>query len=241
MTFSFLEERSNDFAPFGFLNSFSSVVFLCLIWLYIKIDINVFNQATHYSLIFGIHENKSSQKNWITDSRKLVYMKYLEKADSQKLVLAKCGFFDLAKINALKVGKNNSTVLFIQVIESIHVFIWWYQYWNRLSIYKKLKDSPYFFSNKLYPLPKTAINIFSEFSWFTFPHFLSFNLINLIFLLAYFVFSGNSDCHTVGCTFQIGTLLDVFLVVFYFCEHIIIEKNNIPGVPKKTLHKLKPV
>ena len=51
-------------------------------------------------------------------------MKYLEKADSQKLVLAKCGFFDLAKINALNVGKNNSTVLFIQVIESIHVFIW---------------------------------------------------------------------------------------------------------------------
>ena len=32
-------------------------------------------------------------------SQKLVYVKYLEKADSRKLLLANCNFFDLAKIS----------------------------------------------------------------------------------------------------------------------------------------------
>ena len=35
----------------------------------------------------------------MVDSLKLVYTKYLKKADSPKLVLAKCDFFDLAKIS----------------------------------------------------------------------------------------------------------------------------------------------
>ena len=79
-----MEERQNVFAPFR---------------LYIKIDINVLNEATHDSFIFEIREKKSSRKMRMADSRKLVYTKYLEKADSRKLVLAKCDFFDLAKIS----------------------------------------------------------------------------------------------------------------------------------------------
>ena len=47
----------------------------------------------------------------MADSRKLVYAKYLEKADSRKLVLAKCDFCDLAKINPIKVLKNDRTHL----------------------------------------------------------------------------------------------------------------------------------
>ena len=39
----------------------------------------------------------------MADSQKLVYAKYLENAHSQKLVLGKCDFFDLAKINPFKV------------------------------------------------------------------------------------------------------------------------------------------
>ena len=39
----------------------------------------------------------------MADSQKLVYGIYLENADSQKLVLAKCDFFELAKIIPLKV------------------------------------------------------------------------------------------------------------------------------------------
>ena len=39
----------------------------------------------------------------MADSRKSVHAKYLEKADSRKLVLADCDFLDLAKINPLKV------------------------------------------------------------------------------------------------------------------------------------------
>ena len=47
----------------------------------------------------------------MADSRKLVYAKYLEKADSRKLVLAKCDFCGLAKINPIKVLKNDRTHL----------------------------------------------------------------------------------------------------------------------------------
>ena len=64
LTLTFLEERSNVFAPFWFLNNFSSVFFLFLFGLYIKIDINALNEAIYYSFIFGIGENKSSRKIW---------------------------------------------------------------------------------------------------------------------------------------------------------------------------------
>ena len=39
----------------------------------------------------------------MADSQKLIYAKNLENTNLQKLVLAKCDFFDLAKINPLKV------------------------------------------------------------------------------------------------------------------------------------------
>ena len=53
----------------------------------------------------------------MADSRKLVYEKYLEKADSRKLVLTKCDIFDLAKINPLKVLKLTITKRLIIIIK----------------------------------------------------------------------------------------------------------------------------
>ena len=111
LTLLFLEERSNVFAPIGFLSlcSLFQCLFSFFFRLYIKIDINVLSEATHY---------RSSRKQVLTknlrmtDSRKLnhsmVYPKYLEKADSRKSVLAKFDFLNLAKINSFKANRSNT-------------------------------------------------------------------------------------------------------------------------------------
>ena len=97
---------------------------------------------------------------------------------------------------------------------------------------RKLKDSWDHFLNKVHPLLKAVINIFSELSWFMFPQFLFFNFTDFIFLLTYFVSPSNSHycyCNTFECIFS----CILFLLTYYRKKDLICNCKFIRRLRRK--------